>query len=160
MHSRHSKCFWNRYNIAWPRTRQPEKCVNADNNCVQLVAAPVSRHYHSTCTCRGGEVSVADVGVAAVGWHSVAEVDIFFWKWRDTKDYNKLQTVYLQCTKCLQWPWVVKTLLYIPLYSRTHGIALPAVLSSSFAVWFWNKQFLGARVNKSIIHRRWNCTSY
>ena len=38
------------------------------------------------------------------------------------------------------------------LYSREHSTGLPAVLSSSFAIWFCNgKQLLGARVRKLIM---------
>ena len=83
MHARHSKCFWNRYNVAWPLTRQPEKCWH------QLCAAPVSRYdvtqYHSTCRCDGGNTSAADVGDAysrpgGCYRHIVVEVAIFFVK--------------------------------------------------------------------------------
>ena len=38
------------------------------------------------------------------------------------------------------------------LYSREHSTVLPAVLSSSFAIWFCNgKQFVVARVRKLIM---------
>jgi len=48
-----SKCFWNRYNFAWPFWRSHAVAGPADYRCVQCQRAHVSRYpnLNSTFTC-------------------------------------------------------------------------------------------------------------
>ena len=83
-------------------------------------------------------------GRAATERHIVVGAGIFFESKENTKEYN----THLQACVSAVHKMRTMTLSHqnpkIPLlYRRTHGIGLPAVLSSSFAVWFGNGEWFG-----------------
>ena len=171
MHSRHSKCFWNRYNATWPLWRQQEECLSGlttaecsvMGSSAKIRPNTLSQHVQVSwkwCECIGrgrrGRWARRPLHTHR-GW-----IGHIFWKVRDTKEYNKyLQTVYLQCTKCVNDRESLKPYYTPP--STAVNMELRCLPFCHHYLLFGfekKKHFLGARVNKLIIRRRWNCTNF